>query len=521
MKKKNIIFQEEAKDAILAGSYTLYKAVSSTLGPNGKNVIIEQENYYPLVTMDGVSVANEIVLENKPENMGCLLLRNAANKTLLEAGDGTTTTIIIAYSLMQKGYQKLKEGFSANHLKDSLELMSKEAISYLKSLSVSLDNNEEQFLDIIEGVATISSNNDSEIGTLLRNVVAKIGKSGNITHLPTRLPNTYVEYIPGISINSGFMSNYFILDEAKQQSSYDNCLLLISNYEVKSIEQIEILLTFASQNNKPIVILATSFEKEFIRNLAANVVKRKIIACCVKYDSSDSFWKDTVEDIALLTGATIVTGENNLTLETAMPNVLGNAVNITCKKNKTIITAPEGLNTEKVNALIAATKELESKENSLYQKERYQNRIYRLNGKNAIIHVGADTEVELQQKIGRVDDAVKAVKSAIEEGVNLGGGSDLYRTALHLEKIYGSNILSDSLKENYRLLKKYSSVESDFDFNVRELTFDFKNKTVVNGFENKIFDPTKVLTSSIKNAVSVANMFITTDTVITNIEELL
>jgi len=524
---KDISFNLEARDALKRGVDALANAVKVTLGPKGRNVIIDKKFGSPQITKDGVTVAKEIELANAVENMGAQLLKEVASKTADAAGDGTTTATVLAQANVPEGLKNLAAGANPMDLKRGND---KAVIAVVESLqkqtqSIGTDNKK------IEQVATISANNDNAIGKLIAEAMGKVKKEGVITVEEAKGTDTTVEVVEGMQFDRGYISAYFVTDVEKMEAVLENPLILIYDKKISSMKELLPILEKAVQTGKPVLIISEDLDGEALSTLVVNKIRGSLKIAAVKAPGFGDRRKAMLEDIAILTGGTLISEEQGFKLENAELNMLGKAEKITIDKDNTTIVNGAGKKAD-ITARVNQIKAQIESTTSDYDKEKLQERLAKLAGGVAVLYIGAATEVEMKEKKDRVDDALAATRAAVEEGIIPGGGVAYIRAVAALEKLKGSNddettgiqIVKRAIEEPLRqicancgiegsiVVQKVKEGKDDFGFNARTENFE-------NLFKAGVIDPTKVARVALENAASVAGMLLTTDCVLAEKKE--
>jgi len=524
---KDISFNIDARDALKRGVDALANAVKVTLGPKGRNVIIDKKFGSPVITKDGVTVAKEIELSNAVENMGAQLLKEVASKTADAAGDGTTTATVLAQAIVTAGLKNVAAGANPMDLKRGIDKAVIAVVENLRKQSQNIGNDNKK----IEQVATISANNDSTIGKLIAEAMQKVKKEGVITVEEAKGTDTTVEVVEGMEFDRGYISPYFITDVEKMEAVLESPLILIYEKKISSMKELLPVLEKAVQTGKPIVIIAEDIDGEALQTLVVNRLRSNLKIAAVKAPGFGDRRKAMLEDLAILTGGTLISEEQGRKLEDATLQDLGKAEKITIDKDNTTIVGGAGKKadiTVRVNQIKA---QIEST-TSDYDKEKLQERLAKLAGGVAVLYVGAATEVEMKEKKDRVDDALAATRAAVEEGIVPGGGVAYIRAIQALEKLKGINddettgiaIVKRAIEEPLRqicancglegsiVVQKVKEGKDDFGFNARTENYE-------NLFKAGVIDPTKVSRVALENAASVAAMLLTTDCVLAEKKE--
>jgi chaperonin GroEL len=524
---KKILYQEDARRALEKGMEILAEAVSVTLGPKGRNVVIENKFNSPQIINDGVSIAKQIELSDNIENTGVLLIRQAAAKTNDVAGDGTTTATVLAYSIVKQGMRNVAAGANPILIKRGIEKTTKYLVDMILDLSKPIEN-----IDSIYQVATISAGNDPEPGKMIANALEKVGKDGVISLEEGNSTSTVLEITEGMRINKGFISPYFMTDLEKLQTVYENVYVLVSDKKISLVQQ-EILpiLEQLARTKRPLLIIAQDIEKDVLATLILNKLRGIVNLVAIRAPGFGEQRKLILEDIAILTGATLITDDTGTTFENFELKNLGEARKIIVDKdNTTIIAIQEANKLAILNRCEQLRKQINLAEIE-YDKEKLQNRIARLSGGVAVIKVGAITETEMKDKKLRMEDAINATRAAVEEGIVPGGGSALAHLSEPLKNWVKNNLIEDELiggliivksileplkriaensgKNGTVILEKLQ--EKDLSFG-----YDASKDEFVNMYDSGIIDPAKVTRSAIQNAASIASMILTTECIVVN-----
>jgi chaperonin GroEL len=524
---KEIKFNTDARDALKKGVDALSDAVKVTLGPKGRNVVIDKKFGAPSITKDGVSVANEIVLEDTIQNMGAQMVKEVASKTADEAGDGTTTATVLAQSIVSIGLKNVTAGANPMDLKRGIDKAVKTIVNDLKKQSVAVGNNNQK----IEQVATISSNNDNEVGKLIAEAMLKVSQEGVITVEEAKGTETSVEVVEGMQFDRGYLSPYFVTNADKMETELDNPLLLIFDKKISSMKDLLPILEQTSQTGKPLLIIAEDVDGEALATLVVNKIRGSLKIAAVKAPGFGDRRKEMLEDIAILTGGVVISEEKGHKLESTTMDMLGNCEKIVVDKDNTTIVNGSGKK-KNIDTRINQIKAQIDGSTSDYDKEKLQERLAKLSGGVAVLYVGAASEVEMKEKKDRVDDALAATKAAIEEGIIPGGGVALIRSGEKLKNLHGENddentgvqIIATAIQEPLRqivansggegsvVISKILSKKGDFGYNAKTDTYE-------NMLKAGIIDPTKVTRIALENAASVAGMLLTTECVLADIKE--
>jgi chaperonin GroEL len=528
--KKNIEFGSEARMKLMKGINKIADSVGITLGPKGRNVIIEKSGGLRIViTKDGVTVAREIELEDPLENIGCQIIKEAATKTSDDAGDGTTTATILARSIVEKGLKSTTTGINPIDLKKGIDKAVKRVVERLNEISVEIGLDYEK----IKQVATISANNDKDIGFMITDAMKNVGLTGVITIEEARGMETTIKTVKGMKLDRGYISPYFITDTEKMETVFENTYILIYEEKIQSIHNLLPILELVVPTGKPLLIIADTLENEALGPLVYNKVKGNLKVCAIKAPGFGDRRKDLLEDIAVLTGGNLISDGMGRKLETMKLEDLGMAEKIIINNNSTIIMGGNG-NPEMVFGRISQIRnQIENNKND-YDKEKNEARLANLTGGICVISVGASSEIEMKEKKDRFDDALHATKAAIGEGIVPGGGVAYIRCINSLDDLEISNedekigvdiirkvleeplrkIVENSGKESSVVLQNVKSGTSDIDYG-----YDANTEKFGNLYELGIIDPTKVARVALENAASVAGLFLTTECVVSEIKE--
>ncbi len=530
MAAKKVIYGEDARARLKAGVDKLANAVKVTLGPRGREVIIEKKWGTPVVTKDGVTVAKEIELKDPYENMGAQLVKEVASKTADVAGDGTTTATVLAQAIFTEGLKAIASGANPMDLKRGIDKAVEKVIEEIKALSIPVSGRKE-----IEQVATISANNDPEIGKIIADAMEAVGKDGVITVEESKSAQTTLETVQGMQFDRGYLSPYFVTNPDKMEAVLEEPYILIYEKKISNVKDILPILEQVVRAGKPILIIAEDVEAEALATLVVNHIKGVIRACAVKAPGFGQRRKDYLQDIAILTGGTAITEELGIKLESVTLDMLGRADKVIVDKDNTTIVGGKG-SKEAINARIEQIKKQIVETTSDYDREKLQERLAKLAGGVAIIRVGAATEAELKEKKARVEDAVHATKAAVEEGIVPGGGVALVRASEALENLKMDNpdqqvgvdivkkacrtplrqIASNAGFEGYVVLEKVLQLGKE---KGKNWGFDAAVGEYKDMVEGGIIDPTKVVRTAIQNAASVAGTMLTAEALVAEIPE--
>ncbi|MBT3983681.1 MAG: chaperonin GroEL [Bacteriovoracaceae bacterium] len=525
MSAKELKYSESARSLILSGVNTLADAVKVTLGPKGRNVIIQKAFGAPSITKDGVSVAREIELENAFENMGAQMVKEVAQKTNDDAGDGTTTATVLAQAIYREGAKLVAAGHNPMDLKKGIDIATAAVVASLKATSKPIKTNAE-----IAQVGSISSNNDQEIGDLLAQAMDKVGKEGVITIEESKTAETTLDVVEGMQFDRGYLSPYFVTNPEKMEVSFDNPQILITDKKVSNMKDLLPLLEKAVQTGRPLLIVAEDVDGEALTTLVVNKLRGSLNVAAVKAPGFGDRRKEMLTDLATLTGGTVISEELGHSLETAELEMLGTAKRVSIDKENTTIVDGAGVQAD-VDARVKAIRTQIEETSSDYDKEKLQERLAKLVGGVAVVNVGAPTETEMKEKKDRVEDALNSTRAAVEEGVVAGGGASLLHAAKALEGLnlendeynFGVRIVRRSLEEPLRQIAANAGLEASVVANtVRE------NASATWGYNARegryedlvgagIIDPAKVTRSALQNAASVAGLMLTTETMIADL----
>ena len=524
---KEILFNMDARDQLKKGVDALANAVKVTLGPKGRNVIIEKKFGAPHITKDGVSVAKEIELADAYMNTGAQLVKSVAAKTNDDAGDGTTTATLLAQAIITEGLRNVTAGANPMDLKRGIDKAVTKVVASIKEQSEEVGND----YDKIEQVASISANNDAEIGKLIADAMRKVSKDGVITIEEAKSRDTTIGVVEGMQFDRGYLSAYFITDTEKMECQMENPFILIYDKKITNLKDMLPILEPAVQTGRPLLIIAEDVESEALTTLVVNRLRTQLKICAVKAPGFGDRRKDMLEDIATLTGGIVISEEKGIKLEQATLEMLGTCGKITVSKDNTTIVDGNG-NKEAIDARVAQIKAQIAATKSDYDKEKLQERLGKLAGGVAVLYVGAASEVEMKEKKDRVDDALCATRAAIEEGIVPGGGVAYIRSIDSLEGLEVANedektgvaivkraieeplrqIVANAGKEGAVVVQKVREGKGDFGYNARADVYE-------NLFAAGVVDPAKVTRVALENAASIAGMFLTTECVIVEKKE--
>ncbi|MCE3278722.1 MAG: chaperonin GroL [Bacteroidetes bacterium] len=524
---KDIFFNVDARDKLKKGVDALANAVKVTLGPKGRNVIIDKKFGAPSITKDGVSVAKEIELKDPVENMGAQMLKEVASKTADEAGDGTTTATVLAQAIVSAGLKNVAAGANPMDLKRGIDKAVAAVVENLHKQSQEVGNDNKK----IEQVATISANNDSTIGKLIAEAMKRVKKEGVITVEEAKGTETTVEVVEGMQFDRGYISPYFITDVEKMQAVLENPLILIYEKKISAMKELLPVLEKAVQTGKPILIIAEDVDGEALQTLVVNRLRSSLKIAAIKAPGFGDRRKAMLEDIAILTGGVFISEERGFKLENAELNYLGKAEKVTIDKDNTTIVNGAGKKADIAARVNQIKSQIEST-TSDYDKEKLQERLAKLAGGVAVLYVGAATEMEMKEKKDRVDDALAATRAAVEEGIVPGGGVAYIRACEALDKLKGANedettgiaIIRRAIEEPLRQIVANAGLEGAVIVQkVREGKGDFGYNARSDKYENLlgagVIDPTKVTRIALENAASIAAMLLTTECVLAEAKE--
>jgi chaperonin GroEL len=517
MAAKEIVYTENARNLILAGVNALADAVKVTLGPKGRNVVIEKSFGSPTVTKDGVTVAKEIELENRFENMGAQMVREVASKTSDVAGDGTTTATVLAQAIYREGSKLVAAGHNPMEIKRGIDKAVEAVVETLKKLSKQTKDPKE-----IEHVGTISANGDKEIGTKLAEAMQKVGKEGVITVEESKTAETTLEVVEGMQFDRGYLSPYFVTDPERMEAVLEDAYILISEKKISNMKDLLPVLEAIARSQKPLLIIAEDIEGEALATLVVNKLRGTLHCSAAKAPGFGDRRKEMLKDIAVLTGGQVIAEELGLKLENVTISDLGRAKRVTLDKDNTTIVDGAGDKAKIKGRIEEIRKQIETT-TSDYDREKLQERLAKLVGGVAVVKVGAATETEMKEKKARVEDALHATRAAVEEGVVAGGGVALLRGQIALEGLkvdeeqrFGVQIIRRALEEPLRMIAQNAGLEGSIVVNkVREGKDDFGYNAASDQYGNLlqmgVIDPVKVVRTALQNAASVAGLMLTTE----------
>lgn len=519
---KEIKFDTDARELLKKGVDQLANAVKVTLGPKGRNVIIEKKFGAPQITKDGVTVAKEVELEDHFENTGAKLVKSVASKTGDDAGDGTTTATILTQSIVNVGLKNVTAGANPMDLKRGIDKAVAAVVAYIKDHAEQVGDN----YDKIEQVATVSANNDPEIGKLIADAMRKVSKDGVITIEESKSRDTYTNVVEGMQFDRGYLSGYFVTDADKMECTMDNPYILLYDKKISNIKDFLPILQPAAESGRPMLVIAEDVDSEALTTLVVNRLRGGLKICAVKAPGFGDRRKAMLEDIATLTGGVVISEEKGLKLEQATLDMLGSCEKVTVSKDNTTIVNGAG-DKQAIADRVAMIKNEIANTTSSYDKEKLQERLAKMAGGVAVLYVGANSEVEMKEKKDRVDDALCATRAAVEEGVVAGGGTTYIRALDALKDVKGDNadeqtginivvraieeplrqIVANAGGEGAVVVQKVREGEGDFGYNARTDVFEDLRKAGV-------IDPAKVARVALENAASIAGMFLTTECLI-------
>ena len=519
---KDIKYNMDARDLLKKGVDQLANAVKVTLGPKGRNVVIEKKFGAPQITKDGVTVAKEVELENKFENTGAQLVKSVASKTGDDAGDGTTTATILTQAIVTEGLKNVTAGANPMDLKRGIDKAVAAVVAFIKDHAEQVDDN----YDKIEQVATVSANNDAEIGKLLADAMRKVSKDGVITIEESKSRDTNIGVVEGMQFDRGYLSGYFMTDADKMECVMDNPYILLYDKKISNLKEFLPILQPAAESGRPLLVIAEDVDSEALTTLVVNRLRGGLKICAVKAPGFGDRRKAILEDIAVLTGGVVISEEKGLKLEQATLEMLGSADKVTVTKDNTTIVNGHGEKANIQDRVAQIKNEIENTKSS-YDKEKLQERLAKLAGGVAVLYVGANSEVEMKEKKDRVDDALCATRAAIEEGIVAGGGTTYIRALEALKDMKGDNadettgirIVERAIEEPLRqivanaggegsvVVNKVREGEGDFGYNARKDVYEDMRQA-------GIVDPAKVERVALENAASIAGLFLTTECVL-------
>jgi chaperonin GroEL len=522
---KEIHFSDDARNSLYEGVKKLADAVKVTMGPRGRNVLLQKSFGSPTITKDGVSVAREIELSDNLENMGAQLVKEVASKTNDEAGDGTTTATVLAHSVFKEGLRNVTAGANPIELKRGMDKACEDILAEVKAMSKTVETKEQ-----IAQVATISANSDTAIGDMIAEAMEKVGKDGVITVEEAKGINDELDVVEGMQFDRGYLSPYFVTNVEKMTAELENPFILLVDKKVTNLKEMLPILEAVNQSGRPLLIIAEDIEGEALSTLVVNRIRGSLNIAAVKAPGFGDRRKAMLQDIAILTGGTVVSEEMGMTLESTGMEALGTAARIVMDKDNTTIVNGAG-NPENVQARVAQIKGEIENTTSEYDKEKLQERLAKLSGGVAVIKVGAATETEMKEKKDRVDDALSATRAAVEEGIVIGGGACLIKAATKVthdlkgDQQIGADIIIRAVTAPMKQIASNAGFDAGVVVNEIEksddvnLGFDAASGEYVDMFAAGIVDPAKVERVAMQNAVSVASLLLTTEATVSDIKE--
>lgn len=525
---KQLLFNDDARKKMLSGVEQISRAVKVTLGPKGRLVMLDKKFGAPTITKDGVSVAKEIELEDPYENMGAQLVKEVASKTNDVAGDGTTTATVLAYSMVREGLKAVAAGITPIEIKRGIDKAVNLAVEEIKKASKEIKGSEE-----VEHVATVSANNDTEIGKILADAIQKVGKDGVITVEESKTMDTTTDFVEGMQFDRGYISSYFITDRDRMETVFTDPYILIHDKKISSMKDLLPLLEKIAQTGKPLVIIAEDMDGEALATLVVNSLRGTLKTCAVKAPGFGDRRKAMLEDIAVLTGGQVISEELGLKLESTELNMLGTAKTVKIDKDNTIIVDGAGSG-KAIKERVSQIKTQIDASTSDYDKEKLKERLAKLSGGVAVINIGAVTETEMKEKKHRVEDTLAATRAALEEGIVPGGGLVLIESASALEKTdmskltddekVGFKIVKRALEEPMRQIAENAGVDGAViadraKHEKKGIGFDAAKMEWKDMMSAGIIDPAKVTRSALQNAASIAGLLLTTEAAITELPE--
>lgn len=525
---KKLVFSSEARNTLAEGVEKLASAVTATLGPAGRNVIIEQDQGNPISTKDGVTVAKSIELKNKVENIGAQIVKQAAIKTADQAGDGTTTSTLLAQSILSEGIRFVQKGANSVDIKRGIDKAVKTVVEYIEENSKDITDEEQ-----LKQVATISANNDTEVGELISTAMDKVGRDGVVTLEESRTGETYLETVEGMQFSRGYKSPYFVTDNSSMQAVLQNPLILLTDKKLNQVKELLPILEACSSQNKSLLIVADDIGGEALSTLVVNKMRGIINVVAVNAPEFGDRKKAVLEDIAVLTGGTVISSEKGMRLDKFQPDWFGEAKKVTVSKDSTTIIDAKGTE-ESITARVEEIKTQIDESKSPYEIETLQDRLARFIGGVAIVYVGGLTEVEMKEKKDRVDDALHATKAALEEGILPGGGIALLNaSSMLIDKLgnledvdqIGCEIVISAIEQPFFKILENAGYEmdriGDIEQSIKESGefwdgYNPRTEQSVNMFNEGIIDPTKVTRLALENAASVAGTMLITEAVVSN-----
>jgi len=523
---KEITYDLQARNGLKEGVDKLANAVKVTLGPKGRNVVIEKKFGAPTITKDGVTVAKEIDVEDKLENIGAQMVREVASKTSDVAGDGTTTATVLAQAIITEGIKNVTAGANPMSIKRGIDAAAEKVVEELRKQKEDVGSDFEK----VSQVATISANHDKEIGKKIAEAMEKVGKDGVITVEDSKTAETYLEFVEGMQFDRGYLSPYFVTNSDNMEAELDDPYLLIYDKKISNMKDLMPILEKVVQTGKSVMIIAEDLEGEALATLVVNKLRGTFKVLAIKAPGFGDRRKAMLQDIAVLTGATVISEEQGYKLENATLDYLGTCKRVVSDKDNTTIVSGSG-STDDIKARINEIKVQIEKTTSDYDREKLQERLAKLSGGVAVLYAGAPTEVEMKEKKARVEDALHATRAAVEEGIIPGGGVALLRTIKGLDNVkvsdnqqVGVKIMRRALEEPIRQISKNAGVEPSIVVNnvineKGDYGYDARKDEYVNMFKAGIIDPTKVARVAVENAASIAGLLLTTEAAVTELPE--
>jgi chaperonin GroEL len=514
---KIIRFDEEARRALMEGVNKLANAVKVTLGPKGRNVVLEKKFGAPTITNDGVTIAKEVELEDEFENLGAQMVKEVATKTNDVAGDGTTTATVLAQAMIREGLKNVTAGANPMDIKRGMEKAVHAAVEAIRGFAKKINNKKE-----ISQVGSISANNDQEIGDLIADAMEKVGNDGVITVEEAKTTETHLDVVEGMQFDRGFLSPYFVTDSENMTTSFDNPAILLCEKKISNLKEFLPLLEQVAKMGRPLLVIAEDVESEALATLVVNKLRGTLNACAVKAPGFGDRRKAMLQDIAILTGGQVISEDLGMRLDNVGPEVLGTAKNVKVDKENTTIVQGAGAEAD-LKARISSIRKQIEETTSDYDKEKLQERLAKLSGGVAVINVGAATEVEMKEKKARVEDALSATRAAVEDGIVPGGGITLIRASVAIDKLkltgdqkIGATIVQRSMQEPIRIIASNAgldgsiiaarAIEEKDDFGFNAQTGEW-----VNLIKEGVIDPAKVSIAALENASSISALLITTE----------
>ena len=524
MAPKQIMFDENARQALLRGIDKVADTVKVTLGPKGRYVILDK-SMHPTVTNDGVTIAKDIELKDKFENIGAKLIKEVASKTQDTAGDGTTTATLLIQAMIREGLKNITSGANPIEVKKGIEIATSEVIKYLKSRSVQVKDKEK-----IAQVATISANNDEQIGSLIADAMERVGNKGVITIEESKSFDTYLELVEGMQFDKGFVSPYMVSDSEKMEASFENPMILITDRTISSAKDLLPVLEMSARDGRALIIIAEDVEGEALTMLVINILRGALKVCAVKAPGFGDEKKELLEDIAILTGGKLISKDKEDKLDEVSNDYYGSAKKVKVTKESCVIIEGEGEKSMIEKRINLISSQIE-REDSEYKKEDLLKRLGKLSGGVAVINVGAITETELKEKKNRIDDALHATRAAIEEGVVAGGGIELIQAIkiidslqLSSEEMIGVRIVKKALESPIRQIaqnsgKDGSEILAELKNRGENIGYNARTDVYEDLFKAGVIDPTKVVWNALQAAASIAGMVLTTEALVTDFDD--